>query len=103
MNHSSRYRVVGAKSRPVPKAQMTPCVATSCHTVVANEESKKPKVVMTRPIGPQYPRRRGQRVRRAKVTGDERYKIPYTEVRGSGFAGILLETHGGSRPNGCNA
>ena len=55
---------------------MTPWVAMRCQTSVAKDERIDPTTMSARPTGPQNLRRRGYRVKRVKVTGAERYKMP---------------------------
>src|SRR5262245_28793083 len=82
-NHSSRYSVVGVKSSPHPRAEITPCVAINCHTVLEKLDNRKPITVNTKPMGPNQRRRRGQRVRIAKLKGDMRYMIPSEPISSS--------------------
>ncbi len=80
MNHSSRYNVVGLNRSPLPMAQSTPCGAMSCHTCMAKEDRIRLPTVSARPMGPQYGRSRGYRVRKVKVRGIMRYMIPVRDV-----------------------
>ena len=55
---------------------MTPWMAMSCQVEVAKDERMRAVVETKRPRGPKKGQRRGYRVKRVKVRGAERYRIP---------------------------
>lgn len=80
-NHSLSARVVGLYRRAQPKAARTPCVATSCHTCVLKEESRKPAQLRTMPPRAVVRRKRAhRRLSAAKRKGIDRYMTPLEVV-----------------------
>ena len=89
MNHSSRYSVVGANSKPHPTAFITPWVAISTDTLEEKVDAMRLIVEIARPAGPKNLRSLGQRERTAKVNGEQQYRMPVAVVP---MTGMLLRS-----------